>query len=89
MLQELILGARYGLVAYDLALPLIMRRIIDHGFDLFFILYFIFFIFQLFLDDNLKNVAAGKALGLRTVLVSQKFIAAGFPFAARSINIKF
>ncbi|XP_022852626.1 phosphate metabolism protein 8 [Olea europaea var. sylvestris] len=43
----------------------------------------------LFLDDNLKNVAAGKALGLRTVLVSQKFIPTGFPFAARSINIKF
>lgn len=24
---------------------------------------------QLFLDDNVRNVAAGKALGLRTVLV--------------------
>lgn len=27
------------------------------------------FIWQLFLDDNIKNVTAGKALGLRTVLV--------------------
>ncbi len=30
---------------------------------------FCLFSVQLFLDDNIRNVAAGKAMGLRTVLV--------------------
>ena len=33
----------------------------------------VLFCFQLFLDDSVRNVAAGKAVGLRTTLVSLKY----------------
>ncbi|XP_065863326.1 uncharacterized protein [Euphorbia lathyris] len=40
----------------------------------------------LFLDDNVRNVAAGKAIGLRTVLVGKTMKSKGADYAVENVN---